>query len=97
MTITINNTKLYPIGRWESVEHKLENAIVRLDNKIYEMYMDVNSQTKEIEKLEKEMERLENAVDKVFVSNGMAFGTYDVYRLCKNYVEAYRVRNGIGW
>jgi len=91
MVKVMNGVKLYPIGRWENIGHKLDTTICRIENRMYDICMEKGSDWAEHERLEARLEALEEAVSNgihVF-QNGMAYGDYNTYKICKDAIIGY--------
>ncbi len=80
--------KMYPVCSWEANQHKLYNAIDRIQLALYE------ATDEEYDKLAEALERAEHALD-VFnhtVVHGIVYATYEDSLIIKDFIWAYNAR-----
>lgn len=83
--------KLYPVCNWMQNQHKLYNAIDRINLALYEDDLPADEYNKLLEKLE----RAEHALS-VFnrtVVQGIVFATYEDSLIIKDIIWAYNARH----
>ncbi len=80
--------KMYPVCSWEANQHKLYNAIDRIQLALYD------ATDEEYDKLAESLERAEHALD-VFnhtVVQGIVYATYEDSLIIKDIIWAYNAR-----
>lgn len=80
--------KMYPVCSWEANQHKLYNAIDRIQLALYD------ATDEEYDKLAEALERVEHALD-VFnrtVVQGIVYATYEDSLIIKDIIWAYNAR-----
>ena len=92
MIKVVNGKKLYPVGKIENVQHKLETELVRMRNKIDDICLGLSEGN--IDKLEEWCEELENAQENLhYGDDGFYYGEYSVYKVCRQYINSYDIRH----
>lgn len=92
MIKVVNGKKLYPIGKIENTQHKLENELVRMRNKIDDIYFGLSEGN--ADKLEELYEELESAQENLYYGDdGLYYGEYSVYKVCRQYINLYDIRH----
>lgn len=83
--------KMYPVCSWEANQHKLYNAIDRINLALYED----DTTADEYNKLLESLEKAEHALD-VFnhtVVQGIVYATYEDSLIIKDIIWAYNARH----
>lgn len=86
--------KLYPVCSWEKNQHKLYNALDRINNALYDAQEDPNVTELEWDKLLDRKEQIEHALEMFdrYVVEGIVYATYTDGVLIKDIVWAYNAR-----
>lgn len=86
--------KLYPVCSWERNQHKLYNALDRINNALYDAEEDPNVSVEEYNKLYDRREQIEDALDAFnrYVIEGIVYATWAQGNIIKDIVAAYNAR-----
>lgn len=86
--------KMYPIGSYEKEEHKLYNEKNRIENELDSLYIS-NINNELINQLEKRLMDVIELLEEIVNINGVAYATYKYYKLSKDIICSYNLRNNI--
>lgn len=78
--------KLYPVGKWETNQHKIYNYHDRCMNALDDACQDKNVSSAQIEELERQVERSNELLESFesYVIDGMVYATYEDYKELKD-------------
>lgn len=87
--------KLYPVCNWEQNQHKLYNALDRINNAIYDAEEDNSVTVEECDRLYNRREQIEEALFAFdsHVIQGLVYATYEDSLVIKDIVAAYNARH----
>ena len=84
----------YPVCNMEKSEHKIENTIVKLENKIFEICLDSVEPSTKIEELENKLNTIQKAYRNTISSyDGFLYAEYKDYLVLKECINNYDIKH----